>query len=318
MAKPKLSPSRERIRGRLRPWINYFHHNSYLFFLPILILMIGTLGYRFIENVNFLDAFYMTAITISTVGFREIVDLTTGGKLFTVLLIFSGLTTVAIVAARLGEDIISAAAVNKIQRMEKRIAKMKDHYILCGYGGIGRVILRHFSRSGAPCVVIDNSPSVCAMLRDQGHSVTEGDATTDETLERAAIKQARGLVTVLSSDADNVFVVLSARQLNPGMVILARAFAEESIPKLYHAGASKVFNPYENAGGRIAHAMLRPVAEEFVETFATERGIQISIEEIVVRTGSPIAGKTLRETQIRSRANAIVVAIKKAATGEMR
>jgi len=317
-ARTAFSPSRERFRRLIRPYLNYFQHNNALLLLPILILIIGTFGYHLIEKANYLDSFYMTAITISTVGFREIVDLTPAGKVFTVLLIFAGLTAVAIVAARLGEDIISAAALNKILRMEKHISRMKDHYILCGYGGIGRVILRHFSRAGAPCVIIDSSPATCAMLRDQGHSVVEGDATTDEVLERASIKHARGLITVLASDADNVFVVLSARQLNPNLVILARAFAEESIVKLYHAGATKVINPFENAGARIAHAMMHPVAEEFVETFATERGIKISIEEVVVQASSPIVGKTLRETEIRSRANAIVVAMKKAATGEMR
>ena len=297
--------------------LRYIRRNYPLFVIPLAILLTGTLGYHFIERCNLLDSLYMTVITVATVGYREVVDLSPAGKVFTMLLIVVGFGTMLVAAVRLAEDAFAAAALRYRMRMDKQIARLSGHFIICGYGRMGRVVAEHLDTARTPYVIVERSSDDATAERESGHLVVEGDARDDAVLERAGIRNARGLVAVLASDADNVFVVLSARQFNPQLVILARAFSEESMPKLIQAGATKVINPYESAGARIAHALLKPVAGDFLEVFSTERGIQISIEEVVVQPKAEIAGKSLRESEIRRRTNAIIVAVKKT-DGQMR
>lgn len=311
----KQAPSRQ---APLAELARYVQRNYYVLLLPVAVVLAGTLGYHLIEGMGFFDSFYMTCITITTVGFKEVTELSRAGKLFTILMIFLGLTTVAITATRLGEDIVTAAIQNQRMRMEHAVNRLRNHYILCGYGRMGRVIAAQLEHARAPFVVVDNSPAIVAELQEERRLAVQGDATTDEVLENAGVRHARGLVSVLSKESDNVFVVLSARELNPNLFILVRANTEDAVPKLYRAGASKVINPYESAGARIAQTLLRPVVCDFMEIFSNDGGMSISIEEIEVQPGSSVSGKSLRESDIRKRTNAIVVAIKKVGTTDMR
>jgi voltage-gated potassium channel len=285
--------------------------------LSVLVIFSGTVGYRLIEGFTWLDSFYMTCITVATVGFREVHDLSPAGKLFTVGVIVAGLSTVAIAAARIGEDVVAATARRRKERMEKRNRELENHYILCGYGRMGRVIAEHLRKEGADFVVVDNRQDIVEAIWQEGGYAVAGDATDDDTLERAGVARARGLVSVLSRDAENVFVVLTASQLNPELIILARANSDEAIPKLYRAGATTVINPYESAGARIAQTLLRPAVTDFMRVVSGAGGLEVGVEQIEIQSDSPLAGTSLRDSNIRQMTNAMIVAIRKAGPGHM-
>ncbi|GIX44462.1 MAG: potassium transporter TrkA [Candidatus Sumerlaea sp.] len=290
---------------------------NYFILLSVAVVGIGTLGYRLIEGLSWLDAFYMTCITVSTVGFREVQELSAVGKLFTVALIVAGLSTVVVAVGQIGQDMIALTARRYKERMEKQVEALSGHYILCGYGRMGRVIARHLQSEKVPFVVVDHTPELVEAIREEKLLAIEGDATSDETLERAGVRRAKGLVTVLSKDAENVFVVLTASQLNPSLYILARANNDDAIPKLIRAGANAVINPYESAGARIAQTLLRPAVTDFMQVVTSREGLDILVEQIEIQPESQLAGRTLRESNLRQVANAMVVAIRKGRSGEM-
>ncbi|AXA35450.1 Potassium channel protein [Candidatus Sumerlaea chitinivorans] len=290
---------------------------NYFILLSVAVVGIGTLGYRLIEGVSWLDAFYTTCITVSTVGFREVQELSAVGKLFTVALIVAGLSTVVVAVGQIGQDMIALTARRYKERMEKQVEALSGHYILCGYGRMGRVIARHLQSERVPFVVVDHTPELVEAIREEKLLAIEGDATSDETLERAGVRRAKGLVTVLSKDAENVFVVLTASQLNPSLYILARANNDDAIPKLIRAGANAVINPYESAGARIAQTLLRPAVTDFMQVVTSREGLDILVEQIEIQPESQLAGRTLRESNLRQVANAMVVAIRKGRSGEM-
>lgn len=297
--------------------IRYLRRNYYVFGLPIAVVLLGTAGYNLIEHVSLLDAFYMTCITISTVGFKEVVELSPAGKIFTIFMIFAGLTTVAITASRLGQDIVTAALHQQRIRMEHLIARLRDHYILCGYGRMGRVIAANLTAAKCKFVIVDKNAQMIGELLEEGHFAISGDATADEVLDKAGVKFARGLVTVLTTEAENVFVVLTARGLNPNLFVVARANNDDAVSKMYRAGANKVVNPYDSAGARIAQTLMRPSVVDYMEIISLNPNLSISMEEVEVEAGSRIADKPLRETDIRKETNAIVIAIRRHGTGEM-
>ncbi len=290
---------------------------NYFILLSVAVVGIGTLGYRLIEGLSWLDAFYMTCITVSTVGFRGVQELSAVGKLFTVALIVAGLSTVVVAVGQIGQDMIALTARRYKERMEKQVEALSGHYILCGYGRMGRVIARHLQSEKVPFVVVDHTPELVEAIREEKLLAIEGDATSDETLERAGVRRAKGLVTVLSKDAENVFVVLTASQLNPSLYILARANNDDAIPKLIRAGANAVINPYESAGARIAQTLLRPAVTDFMQVVTSREGLDIRVEQIEIQPESQLAGRTLRESNLRQVANAMVVAIRKGRSGEM-
>ena len=291
--------------------LKYLRRHYHLLILPVAVILTGTVFYRFAEGISLLDAFYMTSITVTTVGFREVTDLSAIGKLFTVALAFVGISTFFVAATQVGLDMVAGAARREQARRERRVERMKDHFIVCGYGRMGRVIVQRLREEGVRPVVVDSDPSMIESLRHDGIDAVMGDATADDTLERAGVVGARGLTTLLAEDSTNVFVTLTARELNPKLFILARANAEEAVPKLYRAGASKVINPYDSAGKRIAQTLMRPAVDDFIEVFTAPGGVRIAVEQIEVEFLSAIAGKALRDTEIRGKANAIVVAIRK-------
>ncbi len=285
--------------------------------LIILVVAFGTTGYMVIEQWNFLDSIYMTVITLSTVGFREIHDLSFSGKLFTIILIIGGVGTVLYALSTGAKLIIEGELVEVFgrKRLEKKIKELKDHYIICGYGRMGRIICRELKSHNMRFIAIERNPDI--FKEEEDVLIFEGNATKDEVLKKVGIEKARGLVSVLSTDAENLYVVLSARGMNPDLLIVARAGEEGSEQKLLRAGADRVVSPYHIGGLRMAHTVLKPAVVDFIE-FATKSGnIDLQMEEITIQEGSKLVGLTLDECGFGKELGVIIVAIKRT-TGEMK
>ncbi len=281
-----------------------------------LIVSIGTVGYMSIEDWTLLDAFYMTMITLTTVGFKEIHDLSVAGKLFTIILVISGVGTV-FYSLGIGAQFIVEGEMHKVfwrKRIEKKLRQLKDHFIVCGYGRMGKIITRELQQEKRNVIVIEKNPDI---FTEKDEFVMAGDATSDEMLNTVGIERAKCLISVLPTDAENLFVVLSARGLNPGLFIVARAGEEGSEQKLLRAGANRVVSPYYIGGLRIAHTVLKPAVVDFIE-FATKSGnIDLQLKEIMIREDSKLAGQTFSECGIGRDLGVIIVAIKKR-EGEMK
>ncbi len=285
--------------------------------LVALVIAFGTAGYMIIEGWNFLDSIYMTITTITTVGFREVHNLSSKGMIFTIFLIVGGVGT-ALYAFTAGARFILEGEIQKFlgrKKLEKKIKELSDHYIVCGYGRMGKIIARELLAERVTFVVIEKNFEVTD--EDEEVLMIPGDATDDHTLTRAGIEKARGLISVLPSDAENLFAVLSARGLNPNMLIVSRAIEEGSEQKLLRAGANKVVSPYHAGGIRMAHTVLKPTVVDFIE-FTTQRGsLELQMQEVTVQEGSPLIGMSLEVCSVGEDLGVIVVAIKQA-TGETR
>ncbi|MBI4686460.1 MAG: potassium channel protein [Nitrospirae bacterium] len=281
------------------------------------IVFFGTAGYMAIEGWNLLDSLYMTIITLASVGYKEIHDLSLNGRIFTIILIVSGVGTLTF-ALTAGAKVVLEGELQEIfgrKRLEKKIKELSDHYIICGHGRMGKIICKELREKNFRFVVVEKTPDFIGEKEDV--IIFEGDATKDEVLREVGIEKARGLISVLPTDAENLFVVLTARELNPGLFIVARAGEEGSEQKLLRAGANRVVSPYHIGGLRIAHTVLKPAVVDFIE-FATKSGnIDLQMEEIPVNTNSKLVGLTLDECGIGRDLGIIVVAIKKA-TGDMK
>src|SRR4030042_1237892 len=259
----------------------------------------------------------MTIITLTTVGFKEIHDLSFRGRLFTIILIIGGVGTVFYTLS-IGAKLILEGELREIfgrKRLEKKLKALKDHYIICGHGRMGKIISRELKGENLSFVVIEKKLD---MLEEKEDIILlQGDATNDDILKIAGIEKTKCLISVLPTDAENLFVVLSARGLNPKLLIVARAGEEGSEQKLFRAGADKVVSPYHIGGLRIAHTVLKPAVVDFIE-FATKSGnIDLQMEEIVIQEGSKLAESTLDECGIGRDLGVIIVAIKQL-SGEMR
>ncbi len=285
--------------------------------LVLLIIVLGTLGYRMIEGWNFLDSLYMTVITVTTVGYGEVHRLSPKGTVFTILLIVGGVGT-ALYAFTEGARFILEGEIQEIfgrKKLEKKIKDLIGHYILCGYGKMGRIIARELQDEGVKFVIVEKDPATLEEKEDL--LLVLGDATRDQTLKEAGIEKACGLISVLPNDAENLFVVLSARGLNPDILIVARAAEEGSEQKLLRAGATKVVSPYLIGGLRMAHTVLKPTVVDFIE-FTTKSGnIGLQMQEVTVQPGSPLIGMSLEVCSVGDDMGVIIVAIKQA-TGETR
>jgi voltage-gated potassium channel len=285
--------------------------------LIVLIISGGTLGYAFLEGWDFFDSFYMTIITLTTVGFGEVHPLSRVGRMFTVALIVGGVGTVFYALSTAAKFMLEGEfeEIFGRKRLEKKIKELRDHFIVCGYGRMGRIICRELREKKISFVVVEKMPE--KLLGGQDVLVVEGDATKDEVLKEVGIEKAKGLISVLPTDAENLYVVLSARGLNPNLTIVARAGDEGSEQKLIRAGADRVVSPYYIGGLRIAHTVLKPAVVDFIE-FATKSGnIDLQMEEIIMQEGSELVGCTLDECGIGRDLGIIVVAIKQG-SGEMR
>jgi len=274
------------------------------------IMMIGTFGYMLIESWTFFDAFYMTIITISTTGFKELKPLSTPGMILTVGLIVTGVLAIAYTGGR-GVQVLVESQILRRKRMSKKLEAVSNHYVICGFGRMGKQIAEHLEESNLSFVIIENEPHNVDRLAELGYMFIDGDATDDEALIKAGVQKAQGLVAVLSTDAENVFTTLSARELNDGIFIVARAIDEGTEGKLKKAGADRVVKPYELGGNRMVQLLLRPGVTDFIEGIARRNDVDISLEQIVVCKGSKLVGLTLAESPIRSELDIIIIAIDK-------
>jgi len=275
------------------------------------ITVAGVLGYMVFEGWSFTDALYMTVITLTTVGYREVRTLDTTGQLWTMLLLVTGVGTLFYAAVSSVELVVEGTIRGYFgrRRMQTAIGKLSDHYIVCGYGRVGRQVVAEFARDGVPFVVVDQNPEIVEECVAEGYLALLGEASDDGRLEEAGVRQAKGLVAAVDSDADNVFVVLSARKLNPRLNIVARASSDESAAKLEMAGANRTLSPYAVGGRRLASLATQPLIVDFLDIVTRgEEGIEFRLEEFGVPEDSFIAGHTIGELRIGEKTGAMILA----------
>ena len=260
----------------------------------------------------------MTVITITTVGYGEIHQLSKQGRIFTVFLIMSGFGGMGYVLGSIVQTFIAGQIRMAIGRrkLEKKVKRLKNHYILCGYGRIGSFIAREFAVENIPFVVVEKAPDRIKLIEEDGFPYVEGDATDDEILISAGVERAKCLVATTGSDADNLYITLSTRSLNPAIYILSRAGEEGAERKLLSAGANRVVSPYLIGAARMLNAVLRPNIVEFIDLVVERKHLELQLEEITVEDNARFKGKPLRESGIRRELELIVVAIKKS-SGDM-
>jgi voltage-gated potassium channel len=263
----------------------------------ILLTFIGTAGYMLIEEWSFSDSIYMTIITISTVGYREVHVLSSDGRVFTILLLIAGVGLAFYILTGVVQNVIEQGiqGIFRRQRMENRISKLKDHFIICGYGRVGKEVAAILSQSKVPFVVIDPSDAAFADATQAGYLFLQGDASSDEVLKKAEIGRSRGLIAATGNDAENIFITLSAKALHPGLFVVARTYSEETVAKLERAGADRVVAPLRLGGRRMAMLALRPLAVDFVDAALGKAPSPLELEYIKVVSGSPLASKNVGE-----------------------
>ncbi len=286
--------------------------------LLISTITFGTLSYHFLENIPLFESFYMTIITISTVGFSEIKPLSSIGRIITLFVITTGVSIGAYTIGSFLSLLIEGEIAKTFGRkkLEKEISKLKDHYIICGFGRIGSLICEELSAQNIKFVVIENKPASIELLNNEKHLYLNMDATAEETLIAAGVMKAKGIVPTVQSDADNVFITLTARGLRPDIFILSRASEEKSEIKLKRAGASRVVSPYLIGGRRMAQVILRPTVVDFIDIAMMDSNLGLVMEEEKIKNGSNLIGKNLIENNFRKDFGVIIVAIKKY-SGEM-
>jgi voltage-gated potassium channel len=273
------------------------------------IIAAGTIGYMLIEGWSPSDAIYMTVITISTVGYGEVHPLSVAGRFFSIVLIIGGVSGALFVLSALVEYALAGrlGVARRRRQMKAKIAKLKDHIILCGYGRVGEDIARTFSEEGVPFVIIDSRPDNITLAEEQGYLSLLGDATSDKMLLDAGIERARALVAAIGSDADNTYIVLSARGLRPDLFIEARASDKEAEAKLKRAGADRIVSPNNIGARRMALLAIRPTVADFIDTVTFRRGRELQMENIIVPDSSPLIGLTVEAIRQHSQANVLAI-----------
>jgi voltage-gated potassium channel len=285
-----------------------------LVLVPAILIGTGTMGYYTLEpDYTLFDSLYMTVTTLTTVGYGEVHPLSWRGRLFTIFLLLGGTIAFLYAVTELLRFVISGEVNNLLgrRRMERILAGLKNHLIVCGYGRMGRYVCKEFSREGLDYVLIDRKAEVLQNFALPHGVALTGDATADEILKHAGVERARALVTVAASDADNLYITMSARLLNDKLFIVARAESEQSEAKLLRAGANRIVLPYAIGGSKVAQAVLRPAVVDFIELATRTEHLDLQIEETLIRAGSQLAGRSLRESRLRQDLGVIVVAIKK-------
>jgi voltage-gated potassium channel len=280
----------------------------------ILILSGGTLGFILIEHYPPFDAFYMTLITVTTVGYAEVHPLSHAGRIFNSFLIFFGVTAMLLAVGGMTQAIIELEFNQYFakRRTRKMIEALHDHYIVCGFGRVGRGAAAELQRAGVPFLVIDKSEDRVDWAIKSGMLGVLADATDDQNLKDAGILRAKGLIATLQSDSDNLFVILSAKALKPSLLVSARVNSEPNEKKMRLAGADYVFAPYDITGNRMAQVMLKPHVFQFIDFTTKGMGLDVGIEQVRVPAGSDFVSKSLLETNIRREMGVIVLAIRKA------
>lgn len=280
----------------------------------ILLIGFGTAGYIILQGYTFVEALYMTIITLSTVGFAEVQPLDTTGRIFTIILILMGVSFIAFSLAYLSQILLDGNLLETYRRRKlgKKLDQMENHYIVCGYGEMGEIIVDELHKHKVPVVVVESDESVLARLREKNFLHFAGDATDEQNLLAAGIQRAKGLVSVVTRDSENVFIVLTARDLNKKLLIYARAGSPGTDKRLLKAGANRVVSPYAIGAARIAYNILRPTVTDFLELALSGEGMDLGMEEIRIPDNSKLVGMELVASGIRSNYDLIVVAIKRA------
>jgi len=280
----------------------------------LLILAGGTLGFVLIDHYPVFDAFYMTLITITTVGYGEVHPLSHAGRIFNSFLIFFGVTAMLLAVGGMTQAIIELELNQYFgkRRTRKMIEALHDHYIVCGFGRVGRGAAGELQRAGVPFLVIDKNEERVDRAIKSGMLAVLADATDDQNLRDAGILRAKGLIATLQSDADNLFVILSAKSLKPSLLVSARVNSEQNEKKMRLAGADYVFAPYDITGNRMAQMMLKPHVFQFIDFTTQNMGLDVGIEQVRVPAGSELVSKSLLEANIRREMGVIVLAIRKA------
>jgi voltage-gated potassium channel len=277
------------------------------------IVVAGTVGYMLIEGWDAWDAFYMTVITVTTVGYREVHDLSRAGEAFTVVIIVSGVGAALYSFTLLAAVVVEGGLPKRFQR--RRAARMletiSDHFIICGYGRIGSLIASQFRRQNVPYVVVERDNARQQLAVEEGGLAVEADASREEVLKRVGIARARGLIAAVGTDAENVYTVLSARVLRPDLFIIGRAENEDATIKLKHAGANRVISPYHIGAVQMAQTALRPAVVDFIALATSSDSVELALEEIAVAPTSTLADRSLLDANLRQRFSVIVIGIQR-------
>jgi len=272
------------------------------------IILLGTAGYVLIEDVGWFDAFYMTAITLATVGFQEVWEMSDLGHLWTIFVMFSGIGVFFLIAGHIAQRAVDLKRYRRF-RMAKQVKKLNDHFILCGFGRMGKAIAKELTAAGRSFVVIEREPGRTSEMIHDDLVFIEGDATQDEVLIQAGIERAKTLIGVLKDDQDNLFLTLSARSLKKDLFILTRATSPSSIPKMRRAGADKVINPYEAAGIKLARQAMAPGVVDFIELIMNRGNLGLTLETISIENNSRAVGKSITDLEVRKIYNIIITAV---------
>jgi voltage-gated potassium channel len=280
--------------------------------LMVAIFAAGTAGYHLLEGAPWWDAFYMTVITLTTVGYREVFPLTQQGEAFTVALLFAGIGSFLLLATDVARTVVEGELREALgrARRSRMIERMSDHDVVCGYGRMGRAVVEELQRGGRTVVVVERSPDRVSHLRDSGIPAVHGDSTSEATLRSARIDTARGLVSCVNDDAHNVYTVLTARALNPRLFIVARATEEDAAQRIRQAGGDRVVNPYQLGGMRLAYLLAKPAIVSFFDASHGKRD-EPQFDQLSVRPQSPLVGRTLVDANVRRQWGIGVVAVQR-------
>ncbi|MCY4159339.1 MAG: potassium channel protein [Bacteroidetes bacterium] len=300
-----MAPFRRwQLRERTPQRLEVAYSISFLFFL----FVVGTFGYRYLEDWTLIDGLYMSFITLTTIGFSEVDELSDAGRIFTMVIGIIGIGSVGVVTYRWARLLVAGTLIRNRRRMHQ-IKRMKNHYIICGYGRVGKEVTRILFQAHKPLVVLDKDENITAQLNATGIHAVTGDAVHDATLLEAGITKAEGLIILLPDDAQSVYITLVAREKNPDLFILARASDAISRRRILQAGASQVILPVQVGAERIAQVILRPQVDQFMSQVLQAEDLGLGMEEIVIEEGAAVAGKTLSQVDFRNSWETMVVAI---------
>lgn len=283
----------------------------------ILLLAGGTTGYMLLERMTLLNAFYMTVITLATVGYAEVEPLTDAGKIFTVLLIFGGVGIIAYGLGSLIEFLVGGYMTGMFRRraMTRLMHNLESHFIVCGFGRVGQAVAQELAAQDTAFVVVDQDPAAAERAGEKGYLVVTGDASDDEVLREAGIERAAGLVSTLGTDAGNVFVTLTARVVNPRLLIVARASTEETENKLARAGADHVISPYFIGGRKMATLLMKPLVSNYLDVVTGGGELEFRLEEFDLDGSCLVLGRSIQELQVRKQTGSSILAVRRRKTG---
>lgn len=281
-------------------------------------MVLGTYGFSVIEDWSLLDSVYMTLITITTVGYGEVHPLSDKGRIFASLLIVGGIGTAVYTFTRLGQLLFEGELLGLLgrRRMKIELEKLNDHYVVCGYGRVGRLVAEGLVDRLLSFCIVENNPSLEEDLLKSGYVYLIGDATEEEVLREAGVEKAKVLLALLPSDAENLYLTMTAKEINPKIHAIVRALDEKAEMKLKRGGADEVVSPYRTASMRVLQAAVKPTVVEFIELATSRQQLELSLEEVKLAERSPLVDRSIAESDIRRNYGVIIVAVKRA-TGEM-